>query len=246
MVLNVFRLIEKTAAYAQGKGFGAGTISSEVAAVLSKVTSFPKVAIDIGGNIGNYSRELRRRRANLEIHIFEPAGVNVKKLKSTFSDDSLVTVNACGISNSARGATLFSDEHGSSLGSLTKRRLDHFGIDFNVKEEVLLIRFEDYWREQLRCRVIDIAKLDIEGHELDGLKSFGGALAQTKVIQFEFGGCNIDTRSYFQDFYYFFKENDFSLSRVTPLGLEAIDRYREIDECFSTTNYIATNNRKFV
>jgi FkbM family methyltransferase len=236
--------VEKVLAYSQGKGYGAGTIKQEVSSVFKHLGTSPKLAIDIGGNVGKYSQELRRRQSDLEIHIFEPASVNIKKLHTKFAGDSLITINACGISNSAGDSTLFSNEAGSGLGSLSKRRLDHFGIDFNVREDIKLMRFEEYWKSTLNCRVIDIVKLDIEGHELEGLKSFGGALAATKVVQFEFGGCNIDTKSYFQDFYYFFKENNFGLSRITPFGLQHIDGYREIDEFFSTTNYLATNNKQ--
>lgn len=243
VLFNFFRLVEKSFAYAQGKGYGANTIRQEVSAVFKQLDTKPSLVIDIGGNIGRYSQELRRRQTDLEIHIFEPASVNIEKLKNAFAGDSLITINACGISNSAGDAVLFSNEAGSGLGSLTKRRLDHFGIEFNVKEDIRLMRFEDYWKSTLNSRVIDIVKLDIEGHELEGLKSFGGALATTKVIQFEFGGCNIDTKSYFQDFYYFFKENNFSLSRITPFGLQHINGYREIDEFFSTTNYVATNRK---
>jgi hypothetical protein len=129
------------------------------------------------------------------------------------------------------------------LGSLTQRKLDHFGISFEVKEEVKLINFEDYWNGALNRRPIDLVKIDIEGHELNGLNGFGEALFATKLIQFEFGGCNIDTKSYFQDFYYFFIKNDFNLLRITPLGSQAISQYSERDECFVTTNYIAINKR---
>lgn len=240
---SVFRLIEKVAAYSQGKGYGAGTIRQEVAAVFRQLGAKPALVVDVGGNIGKYSQELRNRQADLEIHIFEPASVNLQKLRGTFEGDTLITINPCGISNVEGNATLFANEPGSGLGSLTKRRLDHFGIDFDFQENVKLIRFEDYWKSTLNSRAIDIVKLDIEGHELDALKSFGGALAATKVIQFEFGGCNIDTKSYFQDFFYFFKDNGFRLSRITPFGLESIDSYREIDEFFSTTNYVAVNKK---
>jgi len=245
IVFDVFRFCERGFALLQGKGFGAATIKREVSAVFSQLEQKPNLAIDIGGNIGKYSQELRRSQADLEIHIFEPSSVNVKKLKSAFNGDPLVVINACGISDSVGEATLFSNEAGSGMGSLTKRRLDHFGIDFNIKENIQLQRFEEYWISVLKSSVIDIVKLDIEGHELEGLKSFGDALMNTKVIQFEFGGCNIDTKSYFQDFYYFFKERDFNLVRITPLGLQCIDKYREMDEFFVTTNYVATNNRKF-
>ena len=88
-----------------------------------------------------------------------------------------------------------------------------------------------------------MVKIDVEGHELTALKGFGNALNATRVLQFEFGGCNIDTRTYFQDFWYFFKGQDFEIYRITPVGAEKITRYNERDEFFSTTNYIAVNSR---
>jgi len=59
------------------------------------------------------------------------------------------------------------------------------------------------------------------------------------VIQFEFGGCNIDTRIFFQDFWYFFKNNNFEIYRITPFGAAHKECYREFEECFLTTNYLA-------
>ena len=90
---------------------------------------------------------------------------------------------------------------------------------------------------------MDIVKIDIEGHELSALNGFGKAIFSTSVIQFEFGGCNIDTKTYFQNFWYFFKEHNFDLFRITPLGIEGIKSYKESDEYFSTTNYIAVNRK---
>jgi FkbM family methyltransferase len=240
-IFTAFQLLEKVAAYFQGKGYGTGTIKQEVATVLKQLGDQPHLVIDIGANIGKYSQELRKKQIDLEIHLFEPASFNVQKLKNAFSADPLITINPCGIANISGNATLFTNEPGSALASLTKRKLGHVGIDFDCQEDVKLIRFEDYWRSVLNCRAVDIVKLDIEGHELDALKSFGEALAVTKVIQFEFGGCNVDTKTNFQEFFYFFKDNGFALSRITPFGLEFITKYREIDEFYSTTNYVATN-----
>ena len=100
--------------------------------------------------------------------------------------------------------------------------------------------FEDYWKTVLNSQQIDICKIDIEGHELDALVGFGEAIKHISVIQFEFGGCNIDTRTFFQDFWYFFQEKGFDLYRISPIGLIHIPRYRELDEFFFiTTNYLA-------
>jgi hypothetical protein len=74
------------------------------------------------------------------------------------------------------------------------------------------------------------------------MHGMGKAIHQTRIIQFEFGGCNIDTRTYFRDFWSFFNFHNFKLYRITPFGLERITRYRQSDESFATTNYIAINN----
>jgi FkbM family methyltransferase len=243
---SLFKLInglERIAAYAQGKGYGRATMEQEVRLLQGLLQTQPKLAIDIGGNIGNYTAELRKRNPSLEIHTFEPSATNIEKLTSRFKDDILVTLVPLALSDEAGSATLFSNEPGSGLGSLTKRKLEHFNIPFETKETISTIRFEDYWKTALQSRELDMVKIDIEGHELTALKGFGRALEVTKVLQFEFGGCNIDTRTYFQDFWYFFKERNFDTYRITPLGAQRITRYKESDEYFATTNFIAAKTR---
>jgi FkbM family methyltransferase len=235
--------IERLAARAQGKGYGAATVEQETKLLQHLLRTQPKLAVDIGGNIGAYTAELRRRNPTLEIHTFEPSATNIAKLTARFKDDPLIKLVPLALSDEAGRATLFSNLPGSGLGSLTKRRLEHFDIPFDTEESVDTVRFEDYWKTTLEGRQLDMVKVDSEGHELSALKGFGVALEATRVLQFEFGGCNIDTRTYFQDFWYFFKERDFDLYRITPFGAEKIARYRESDEYFTTTNYIVANSR---
>ena len=201
----------------------------------------PLLAIDIGGNIGEYTAELRRGNADLEIHVFEPANTNIKRLRERFLLDPLISVIPFALSNSAGDATLYSDVPGSGLGSLTKRHLDHLSINFNSEQTVSTMRFEEYWKTNLASRKLDIVKIDIEGHEFAALEGFGSAIFEVSVLQFEFGGCNIDTRTFFQDFWKFFQDRNFDIFRITPTGMEKIKIYREADECFLTTNYVARN-----
>ena len=66
---------------------------------------------------------------------------------------------------------------------------------------------------------IDLLKLDVEGHELEVLRGGVRMFAQrrVKMVSFEFGGCNIDSRTYFRDFYYFFQENGLQdIFRMVP------------------------------
>lgn len=89
----------------------------------------------------------------------------------------------------------------------------------------------------------NLIKLDVEGHELDVLSGGKEILGKVEVVQFEFGGCNIDTKTYFQDFWYFFQALDFALFRVTPFGVRLIENYSEEDEYFRTTNFLAVSRR---
>jgi hypothetical protein len=146
------------------------------------------------------------------------------------------------VSDNTGVTKLYSNKPGSGLASLSKRKLDHFDINFDISESIHTVRFEEYWIDKLSSCEIDIVKIDVEGHELSVLNSFGNALFKTKSIQFEFGGTCIDTRVYFQDFWYFFAKNNYSIYRITPFGLQKIEAYRECDECFYYTNFIAKNN----
>ncbi len=243
LVFRLLGLAERLVAWLMGKGYGSATLEQEVKAVLSLLSRTPELAIDVGGNVGGYSKVLRSKVPNLEIHIFEPSSVNIAKLHAVFSGDPKIHVNPLGLSDSDADAVLYSDTPGGGLGSLTHRRLEHFGIEMNATEAVHTIRFEDYWKSTLASRNIDLAKLDIEGFELAALQGFGEAIRKTRVVQFEFGGCNLDTRTNFQDFYYFFTGLSFKIYRITPLGLNEISRYHELDEIYLTTNFLAINTQ---
>jgi FkbM family methyltransferase len=240
---DVLSLIETYAQQMQGKGWGAVTVVNEVDEILRLFDPQPILAIDVGGNVGDYTAELIRRIPDLEVHVFEPSRTNTDKLSNRYAGYRDVHVTPLALSDNAGTATLFSNEPGSGLSSLTKRELTHFGIPFECREQVDTIRFEDYWRTRLQARELDVVKIDVEGHELGALRGFGSAVDATKVFQFEFGGCNIDTRTYFRDFYDFFDGHGFAIRRVTPLGLQPIERYRESDEFFSCTNFLAVNRR---
>jgi hypothetical protein len=85
-------------------------------------------------------------------------------------------------------------------------------------EETVRLRTLESWSLSSGINDIDVLKLDVEGHEMDVLRGAGETLRRVRVIQWEFGGCNIDTRTYFQDFWYFLTEAGFKISRLGPRG----------------------------
>ena len=82
-------------------------------------------------------------------------------------------------------------------------------IEFDYSEQVNVTTL-DAWTDKNKMNP-DFIKMDVEGHEYEVLSGGMKVLESVKVIQFEFGGCNIDTRTYFQDFWYFFKEKRFEI-----------------------------------
>lgn len=207
------------------------------------LSTSPRLAVDIGAHSGTYTRALQARFPELEIHLFEPAASNVERLRARHGDQPSIVINPHAISDRIGDAVLFSDRRGSGLASLHRRRLGHWNISFDEEERVATVRFDDYWNGVLQRREIDILKMDIEGHELVALGAFGGALQATRVLQFEFGSTNIDSRTYFKDLFELLSDSGFDVHRITPLGLERIRQYREEDEFFFTTNYLAANRR---
>lgn len=230
--------LESRAQLYQGKGWGSGTIDLEVRAAARLLGRNPQLCIDVGGNVGLYTKALLSE-FETRVVVFEPNKKNNRLLIEMFSGNKDVSIENLALSNQNSVATLHADKDGSGLASLTKRKLDHFGIPFDFSEQVTTVRFEDYWRDVLGGAEIGFLKLDIEGHELAALDGFGNAINHIDLVQFEFGGCNIDTRTYFQDFWYFFTKHSFDLYRIGPLGLRKIESYREQDEFFATTNYYA-------
>jgi len=233
-------------------GIGSGddvSSSGEAAAfrVLRAKAEPPYCIFDVGSNQGQFLRlALERVGTNdVSIHAFEPGRETFRLLAQSVGGDARVHVNNVALGREKGSAVLHYDQAGSGLASLTKRRLEHHRIDFSQSETVEVDTIDGYCSAHAIGR-IHLLKLDIEGHELDALagatKMF--AAGAVDIVTFEFGGCNIDTRTFFRDYWYFFRDAGFRLFRIAPSGyLAPVDEYREVMEQFTTTNFIAISNR---
>lgn len=232
--------------YLMGIGAGAHASSSGEVGILRSLYAYgkaPFTILDVGANQGQFLRLALRETdaAVTQIHCFEPSMTAFAILSEAFADSGNVRLNNFGLGASKGEAILYFDEPGSGLASLTQRRLDHFGISHDRSESVILETVDAY------CEVggideITLLKIDVEGHELDVLRGASSMFAKRSIgaATFEFGGCNIDTRTFFQDYWYFFRDAGMKLYRVTPSGyLYPIQAYREAMEQMVTTNFVA-------
>ncbi len=232
--------VEAWCRLASGKGYGSHSVDQETRLVLEfcKQLGISKiVGLDIGANKGTWTQSLLEKEPSAQIVCFEPSKASFKSLENRFSNDDRVTLENIALASQNGERNLYFDTPGSGLASLTKRKLDHFEIKFDLAEVVETRTLDSYSRDLALAP--NVLKLDVEGHELEVLKGGVQTLQNVSICQFEFGGCNIDTRTFWQDFWYFFTSNGFALHRISKQGPIPIRKYLESDECFLTTNFIA-------
>jgi len=240
MTSNSLEAIEKLFQEANGKGFGTSSIELEVRLFKNALQSLnitSPTLIDLGGNIGLWSLAFSSAYPDSEIHILEPSSTAFEKLLTNTKTLQNISIYNLAVDVETGTRLLYSDQPGSGMASFYERNLDHFGIEIQNSEPVECIKIDDFIHENGIAP--NCLKIDIEGHELSILRSVSSIGSKFRVILFEFGGCNIDSHTFFQEFWYFFKSNNYKLFRVSPSGPKEIKKYSESLETFRTTNYIA-------
>lgn len=196
---------------------------------------------DIGANTGDYSKEVIKifSGLNYKLYAFEPSRNTFSSLINNVDNNSNFFPFNIGFDKTVNSSHLYTTDKESGLSSLFKRNLGFAGLELDKVEKVYLTTIDKFCEEN-KINMIDFMKLDIEGNEFFALKGAENMLKtkRIKYIQFEFGGCNIDSRTFFKDFYYLLSDN-YNLYRILKKGLYPIACYKETLEIFVTTNYLA-------
>jgi FkbM family methyltransferase len=201
------------------------------------------VLFDVGANVGDYTSILLDVFGpNSKTWTFEPSQSTFSILERRHGDTDRVTLRNIGFSDRPGTGVLRAPGEGSKLGSLhdTHSRLEPQGLPLVVEETVTLESIDSFCASEHIDR-IDFVKLDVEGHELHILRGAARMLAEGRItaIQFEFGGANIDSRSFMRDFFDLLTPQ-YAIYRVLQHGLFPIARYDVTLEVFKrATNYVA-------
>jgi FkbM family methyltransferase len=227
-----------------GTGGSARTSGEKALPRLTKrIGETPAIIFDIGANKGQFLDMMRGHfeTDKASFHVFEPSAKTFATLSERFAGATNVVLEQQGMGDVSGTQTLYLDREGSELASLTKRNIGYLGHSMDLQELVRITTVDEYCLHR-HIERIDLLKIDVEGHELEVLKGAHRMLKEqrVRVVTFEFGGCNIDTRTNLKDFFDLFSEHGMLLHRLTPRGyLCPLKRYRVHEEQYECTIYVA-------
>lgn len=201
------------------------------------------VVFDVGANVGEYSLMLLSALGEqVSLHSFEPSKKAFRALSQNLGKYRNARLFNIGFSNEENATgVLYSDSEGSVLASLFPRKVNHHGMTLACKEDVTLTTLDKFAAER-GINKIHLLKLDAEGSEFNILRGASNLInsGAIELIQFEFGPCNIDSRTFFQDFFYLLNPR-YRIHRLLRDGLAPIDNYSELLEVFRVTVYLAVS-----
>lgn len=204
------------------------------------------VVFDVGAHTGEWAKHALTIRPNLAIHCFEPGRDNFEKLVMNVAADDVIC-NDFGLGSSKGEKPFFIYKDAPGLNSLYQRRGLEDGWGLEKTEEIETVRLdtlENYCLEK-NIRKIDFLKVDVEGHEMEVFR--GGASlfreGRVRVIQFEYGGCNIDSKVLLKDIFEFFAGMEYRFYKILPDKLRPVERYDQRLENFKYQNWLIVDSK---
>jgi len=215
--------------------------------VLGVKEANPKVIVDCGANIGEWTyqlfreSELKNNNFEMDIYSFEPSEYTYRELVSTIKniDDKkhirFYPVNKA-LSSSIGVANLVIANPGGGTNSLV-----HTENSQNQKMESVQLTTLDHFVEKNDIPHISLLKIDAEGHDPDVIRGSERLIADQNigVIQFEYNWRWIFGNNFLRNVFLNLSENGYHLGKVTPKGIQFFPRYSIELETFVESNYIA-------
>jgi FkbM family methyltransferase len=254
LVSGLSRRISRKRDFFYGKVYGSYGLCDEVKLAVDTVNAInnpDSIVLDVGANKGDYSALMATSLGNnSSIHCFEPSishGESLRALQDRHKGN--IWYYPFGLSSNEGSKQLFKDRDGSGLASFYDRDIAHHGLSLD-QNEVVKTTTLDHWFKSSGINRITFLKVDVEGHELEVFRGGAHVLSSGLVdsLQFELGGCNIDSRTYFRDFFSLLSTNyGFKLFRLAP-GKRLVDmnRYSEALECFTWQNILGFRDSSFI
>ncbi|MBE9167418.1 FkbM family methyltransferase [Pleurocapsales cyanobacterium LEGE 06147] len=241
MTQELARLLEAYWCILLGKGAGTGwAFDAEIKATQSVISTSSPVIFDVGANKGKWALLLNQVFPQSRIFLFEPQPVCQQIISDKKIPNSTLIPKA--VSSAKRSVKLCTPKPTAGIASLHQRRDSYFQDRDFTWIDVETVTIDDVVSSYNLTRV-DFMKMDIEGHELEALKGAATSLANRviRALSFEFGSGNVNSRTFFHDFWDLLHPLGYQIYRILPSSqLMHIKEYYEDCEYFrGVTNYIA-------
>lgn len=242
--LGLMSRLEQAAMYLHfvaGQGSGTGWDVGEYAVAADRIRGIADpVVVDVGANRGSWTRKVRRHLGSSRGRwlLFEPAVQCHERLSQL--DNVEVLPFAVGDAEEQR--ELFVPAEDSGWMTLHER-LDSFSQTKTFRPEAVRVVRLDQELERQGALHVDYLKMDIEGHELFALRGLGAYLHERRVsaLAFEFGAADVNSRTFFRDFWDLLVPCGYRIWRIAPGGrlLEIPAYYESLEYFRGATNYLA-------
>lgn len=224
-----------------GKGSGTGwDMRHEIQTALSRVYRQKPVIFDVGANVGEWSQNMLAAAPAAQLYLFEPSPACQAQIRARGLKYVALLPSAVGARPGKANLHFSSADDGTA--SLHPRGDSFFREKVYQAIEVDVITLDQVIQEH-RIDFVDFLKMDIEGHELHALHGAERVLAERKIgaLSFEFGSADINSRTFFRDFWNFLTVRGYRIWRITPGGtlLWVEDYYEDCEYYRGATNYIA-------
>jgi FkbM family methyltransferase len=199
------------------------------------------LVFDVGANEGAYCADVWAVNRDAHVFAFEPHPETYKRLSLRASEtEKMTSVNAaCG----SKAGTLLLYDYAGSAG--TEHASLHAAVITQIHKgeaasHVVEVIDLDTFATIRGISVIDLLKIDAEGHELEVLKGAATLLRENRVraIQIEFNEMNVISRVFLKDFHDLLPNHRFY--RMLRDGLLSLDPYSPLRcELFAFQNIVA-------
>lgn len=208
---------------------------------LSKLRGRGGVVFDVGSNVGDWAKYALDVEPSIQLHCFEPTRATFDQLSANQWPDN-VHLNNLGLGEADGQLELNIVGTSSAMNSVYVRH----GVESaqSISKETISITTADAYCEHKCIDHIHFFKADVEGHELAVFKGMKRMLSEGRVhlIQFEYGGCNLDAKVSLGDILDFLAPYGFQFYKLYPEGPRRIETYQQCLETFKYSNWAAIHD----
>jgi len=198
------------------------------------------LVFDVGANVGKWSDSVTSNVTDVTLYAFEPLPSVFDELSENFKNKNGFAYNLALSNFIGTKEFYYYHNHSTNSGFYDRKILRE---DYKLSPEEVRVRVDtlDVFCQKNEINKIDFLKIDTEGEELNVLLGAVNLLKarSISIIQFEYGGCYIDSKSTLREVYELLSGFGYSVYRIDYEGLIKISNWRDELENYKYSNYLA-------